>query len=110
MDPQTLGHGYNAGRIVPVRCVKGDHLQDVDTKDSCFLLIIIYEGTALFEIGLRCHDCKSGTYAGTKNAKHQQNRKCRGECGKEGKHGQECTQRGKRDSDGEEARGRGNGG
>lgn len=51
MKPQTVGHNYDAGKIVPVQCVKDDTLRDLDIKDACFGLIILYEGTAFFRIG-----------------------------------------------------------
>lgn len=51
MNPQTLGRTFYSGRIVPIQCVKGDTLEDLDIKDSCFLLSIIYEGTAKFQVG-----------------------------------------------------------
>ena len=50
MKPQTFGRNYNAGKIVPIQCVKGDTLKYIDIKDSCFLLSIIYEGTAKFQV------------------------------------------------------------
>ena len=51
MKPQTFGRSFDAGKIVPIQCVKDDTLKDLDIKDSCFLLSIIYEGTAKFEVG-----------------------------------------------------------
>lgn len=51
MNPQTFGRNYDAGKIVPIQCVKGDTLKDLDIKGTCFELIIIYEGTALFQLG-----------------------------------------------------------
>lgn len=51
MNPQTFGYNYNSGKIIPIQCVKGDTLRDLDIKGVCFGLIIIYEGTALFQIG-----------------------------------------------------------
>lgn len=51
MQPQTFSRYYDVGRIVPVQCVKDDTLKNLDIKDSCFLLIIIYEGTAKFQVG-----------------------------------------------------------
>jgi AraC family L-rhamnose operon regulatory protein RhaS len=51
MNPQTLGHSFDIGKIVPVQCIKGDTLKDLDIKDSCFLLSIIYEGTVRFQVG-----------------------------------------------------------
>lgn len=50
MKPQTFGHSYDEGKIVPIQCVKNDTLRDVEIQNSCFLLIIAYEGTALFEM------------------------------------------------------------
>ncbi len=51
MDPKTFGHSHDAGKIVPIQCVKNDTLRDLDIKDVCFGLIIVYEGTALFQVG-----------------------------------------------------------
>jgi AraC family L-rhamnose operon regulatory protein RhaS len=51
MNPQTFGYNYNFGKMVPIQCVKGDTLRDLDIKGACFVLIIIYEGAALFQIG-----------------------------------------------------------
>lgn len=50
MKPQTFGRSYDAGKIVSVQCIKGDTLKDLDIKDSCFLLVIIYEGMACFRV------------------------------------------------------------
>ena len=49
MKPQTFGRSYDAGKIVPIQCVKGDALKDLNIKDSCFLLIMVYEGVAHFQ-------------------------------------------------------------
>ena len=51
MNPQTFGRKYNTGRIAPVQCVKNDTLKDLNIKDTCFALVILYEGTALFQVG-----------------------------------------------------------
>ena len=51
MNPQTFGRNYNPGKIAPVQCVKNDTLKDLNIKDTCFSLMIIYEGTALFQVG-----------------------------------------------------------
>ena len=51
MDPQTFGRNYDVGKIVPIQCVKNDTLKDLDVKDTCFGFIMIYEGTAFFQIG-----------------------------------------------------------
>jgi len=50
MNPQTFGLKYNTGKIAPVQCVKKDTLKDLNIKDTCFALMIIYEGTAHFEV------------------------------------------------------------
>ena len=50
MNPQTFGLKYNTGKIAPVQCVKSDTLKDLNIKDTCFALMIIYEGTAHFEV------------------------------------------------------------
>ena len=51
MKPQTVGRKHDIGRIVPVQCVEDDTLKDLDIRDSCFLLTILYEGTAKFQVG-----------------------------------------------------------
>ncbi len=51
MNPQTIGCSYNPGKIVPIQCVKNDSLRDLDVKDVCYVLIIMYEGTARFKVG-----------------------------------------------------------
>jgi len=51
VKPQTLGRSYNTGKIAPIQCVKSDLLKDIEIKDSCFLLMLIYEGNAYFEVG-----------------------------------------------------------
>lgn len=50
MDPQTKGIKYSAGKIVPIKCVAGDSLKDIDIKDQCYLLILLYEGSVLFRV------------------------------------------------------------
>ena len=50
MNPQTFGHTYNTGRIAPVQCVKEDTLTDLNIKDTCFALIIVYEGVLHFQV------------------------------------------------------------
>lgn len=51
MQPQTFDRYYDVGRIIPIQCVKDDTFRDLAIKDSCFLLVIIYEGTAKFQVG-----------------------------------------------------------
>ena len=50
MNPQTFGLKYNTGKIAPVQCVKNDTLKDLNIKDTCFVLMLMYEGTAHFEV------------------------------------------------------------
>ena len=51
MKPQTFGRNYDIGRMVPIQCIKDDTLRDLNIKDACFGLLIIYEGTVNFQIG-----------------------------------------------------------
>ncbi len=51
MIPQTVGRDYDVGRIAQVQCVKNDSLKDLDIKEHCFLLMIIHEGNAYFQVG-----------------------------------------------------------
>ena len=48
MHPQTSGLCLNKIKTVPIKCKKNDSLDDLKIKGSCFLLIIISEGSALF--------------------------------------------------------------
>ena len=50
MNPQTLGRRIDTCKVVPAQCVTGDTLKDLNIKDSCFLLIIVYEGVAHFQV------------------------------------------------------------
>ena len=50
MNPQTFGRNYNTGRIAPVQCVKEDTLTDLNIQDTCFALIIVYEGVVHFQV------------------------------------------------------------
>ena len=50
MNPQTFGRAYNTGRIAPVQCVKEDTLTDLNIKDTCFALVIVYEGVLHFQV------------------------------------------------------------
>lgn len=51
MIPQTFGRQYNIGKMAPIQCVKNDTLKDLNIKNSCFLMLIIHEGSAYFKIG-----------------------------------------------------------
>jgi AraC family L-rhamnose operon regulatory protein RhaS len=53
MIPRTIGFKYDVGRIVPVQCVKNEPLKDINIKGHAFLMIIIYEGIACFQVGGR---------------------------------------------------------
>lgn len=50
MNPQTFELNKSSSRIVPIQCVRGDTLKDLDIKDNCFLLMIVYEGAARFQL------------------------------------------------------------
>lgn len=50
MIPQTIGREYDVGKVAPVQCIKNDMLKDIEIKEHCFLLLIIHEGTAYFQI------------------------------------------------------------
>ena len=50
MNPQTFERNKSSDRIVPIQCVRGDALKDLEIKDSCFLLMILYEGEAHFQL------------------------------------------------------------
>lgn len=39
------------GRILPVKCIENDPLNDLDIKDKCFALFIIHEGSVSFQVG-----------------------------------------------------------
>ena len=51
MNPQTFGRNYDIGKIAPIQCIKDDTLKDLEIKNVCFLLMIIYDGTAYFRVG-----------------------------------------------------------
>lgn len=51
MNPQTVGRGEHAGRSIPIECIRGDRLKDLDIKDQCFLLTIVHEGYAKIQVG-----------------------------------------------------------
>ena len=51
MIPQTIGREYDVGKIASVQCVRNDILKDLEIKDHCFLMLIIREGTAYFQVG-----------------------------------------------------------
>lgn len=51
MNPQTFGRIYDIGKIAPIQCIKDDTLKDLEIQNSCFLLMIVYDGTAYFQAG-----------------------------------------------------------
>lgn len=51
MIPQTIGREYDVGKVASVQCVKNDTLKDLEIKTHCFLMLIIREGTAYFQVG-----------------------------------------------------------
>ncbi len=51
MIPQTVGLKFDVGKIAPVRCIKNSKLEDMDIKENCFLMLIVYEGSAYFQVG-----------------------------------------------------------
>ncbi len=53
MEPKTIGQKFDRGKIAQIQCVKGDTLKDLDIMSKCFLLLMIYEGEAKFELGGR---------------------------------------------------------
>ncbi len=50
MNPQTIGKQHDAGKIAHIQCIKNDTLRDLEIKNSCFLMIMIYEGEAKFKL------------------------------------------------------------
>ena len=51
MIPQTIGREYDIGKVVRVQCVENDILNELDIKNNCFLMIIMYKGYATFRVG-----------------------------------------------------------
>ena len=51
MIPKTVGRKYDVGKVARIQCVKKDTLKDLKIKGDCFLLLIIHEGSAQFQIG-----------------------------------------------------------
>ena len=50
MTPRTVGTKHDAGRVVPIECIRNDDLCDLDIKDKCFLLILVKKGRATFSV------------------------------------------------------------
>ena len=50
VNPQTFEKNKSSDRIVPIQCVRGDTLKDLEIKDNCFLLMLLYEGEAHFRL------------------------------------------------------------
>lgn len=51
MIPQTIGREHDAGKIASIQCVKDDNLDDLEIQGHCFLMLIIHEGSAYFQVG-----------------------------------------------------------
>lgn len=51
MDYTTVGRSYPEGKIVSVKCVINDKLDNIDITDKCFLLLFLSEGNATFKVG-----------------------------------------------------------
>ena len=51
MDFVTIGKNYPAGKIVPIKCVVNDKLDNINIMNQCFLLIVLTEGNATFKVG-----------------------------------------------------------
>ncbi len=56
MIPKTQGKKYDMTKIAQIECIQNDSLAELDIKDKCFLLLIVREGMARFEIGGRCFE------------------------------------------------------
>lgn len=54
MKPLTVSKAFP--KAMPVICKRNDKLEDIDIKDSCFAVMIIYEGSARFEIDGKTFD------------------------------------------------------
>lgn len=50
MKPQTVDRRYDAGKMIPIQCVECDTLNDLKIENTCFLFLIIHEGTAYFQV------------------------------------------------------------
>lgn len=51
MIPQTIGKKFDVGKVVPIQCIRNDTLKDLDIKGHCFLMLIVREGSAYFQVG-----------------------------------------------------------
>ncbi len=51
MIPQTIGLGCDVGQIALIHSIKDDSLKDLEIEGHCFLMLIIREGTAYFQVG-----------------------------------------------------------
>lgn len=51
MIPQTIGIRHDVGRVALVQCVRNAPLRALNIKNQCFLLLIVREGSALFQVG-----------------------------------------------------------
>ena len=49
MIPQTVGAKYDAGKVAKIHCIKNDKLEDLNIKNKCYLLMIVFEGSVSFK-------------------------------------------------------------
>ncbi len=49
MEPKTIGQKYDVGKIAHIQCIKNDTLRDLEIKNNCFLMLMIYDGMAKFK-------------------------------------------------------------
>ena len=53
MFPETIGHRYDVGRVVPACCIKNDPLEKIKIKENCFFLLLIRKGKVVFDVAGR---------------------------------------------------------
>ena len=51
MEQVTVGKKFNAGKIAYARCVCDENLDDIQIKNKCFLLLVVFEGSLCFRLG-----------------------------------------------------------
>lgn len=50
MGHVTVGRSYSKDKVAFVECIRDDKLNNIEIKDECFLLTVLFEGSALFEL------------------------------------------------------------
>ena len=48
MDHHTVGTGFDAGHVIPIKYVRNDDLGDLGIKGKCYLMILVKKGRAKF--------------------------------------------------------------